>query len=111
MVAIGISVNEQCPRTGVAPLQLASVAGESCVCELLLDALADVQPEGTEKGMTALALARRIGNPEVVEMLEVHISRLNAELDDTIDPSVLEKLPASAHLYVLPRVPSPPLLV
>merc|ERR1712039_735263 len=74
MGAVGLSVNDLCPHTGFTSLQLAAASGHVVVCELLLDALADVhRPVG---GATALSLARKMGNVEVEEVIERHVAAL-----------------------------------
>jgi len=75
LVAVGLSVNEACPNTGLTPLQLAAGGGQILVCELLLDAMADVQAQGP-RGPTALSLARRKGHTEVEEVIERHVAAL-----------------------------------
>jgi len=74
LVAVGLSVNDGCPESGFTPLQLSASSGHLVVCELLLDALADVhRPVG---GSTALSLARKMGNVEVEEVIERHVGAL-----------------------------------
>lgn len=75
LVAVGLSVNDPCPYTGMTSLQLAAGSGHILVCELLLDAMADVQKSAC-RGQTAIELARRKGHVEVQEVIERHISAL-----------------------------------
>lgn len=97
LVAVGLSVNDLCPSTGFTPLQLGAVAGHLVVCELLLDAQADVhRPVG---GSTALMLARKMGNAEIEEVIERHVASM--VLTDQGDSD------EAAHYrraHVLPRV-------
>jgi len=66
------------------------------VCELLLDALADVhRPIG---GKTALILARQNGNVEVEEVIERHVASLMLQDQGADDAAQYRR----AH--VLPRV-------
>mmetsp|Transcript_56354 Transcript_56354/g.119929 ORF Transcript_56354/g.119929 Transcript_56354/m.119929 type:complete len:324 (-) Transcript_56354:62-1033(-) len=75
LVAVGLPVNEACPYTGLTSLQLAAGCGHILVCELLLDAMADVQSHQGQ-GLTALELARRKGHVEVQEVIERHVAAL-----------------------------------
>merc|ERR1712151_1417014 len=96
-VAVGLSVNEGCPHTGFTSLHLASAGGHIVVCELLLDALADVhQPIG---GSTALSLARKMGNIEVEEVIERHVASLLQEQGEGADDAAQYR-----RAHVLPRV-------
>jgi len=98
LVAVGICVNEGCPHTGFTPVQLAAASGHIVVCELLLDALADVhRPVG---GATALSLARKMGNSEVEEVIERHVaSLLQQDQGDGPDEAAQYR-----RAHVLPRV-------
>merc|ERR1719210_139863 len=68
LVAVGLSVNEACPDTGMTSLQLAAGSGHILVCELLLDAMADP----CARGPPAISLAREKGHVEVEEGIERH---------------------------------------
>merc|ERR1711920_365057 len=97
LVAVGLCVNEGCPHTGFTSLQLAAAAGHIVVCELLLDALADVhQPIG---GSTALSLARKMGHVEVEEGIERHVASLLQEQGEGADDAAQYR-----RAHVLPRV-------
>jgi len=98
LVAVGLSVNDGCPRTGFTPLQLAAASGNLTVCELLLDALADVHK--SRGGSTALSLARKMGNMEVEEVLERHVASLVG--GDDVEGEEASQMSRRAH--VLPRV-------
>merc|ERR1712039_934665 len=98
MGAVGLSVNDLCPHTGFTSLQLAAASGHVVVCELLLDALADVhRPVG---GATALSLARKMGNVEVEEVIERHVASLL--LQDQADGA--DEAAQYRRAHVLPRV-------
>eukprot|EP00932_Pfiesteria_piscicida_P013530 SRR837773.25105.p2 GENE.SRR837773.25105~~SRR837773.25105.p2 ORF type:complete len:170 (-),score=54.94 SRR837773.25105:5-514(-) len=56
-------------------LQLAAGSGHILVCELLLDAMADVHGP-LSRGATAIELARRKGHVEVQEVIERHVAAL-----------------------------------
>merc|ERR1712039_505917 len=96
LVAVGLCVNDGCLHTGFTPIQLAAASGQIVVCELLLDALADVhRPVG---GATALSLAKKMGNVEVEEVIERHVASLLLEQSGADDAAQYRR----AH--VLPRV-------
>merc|ERR1711920_872022 len=98
LVAVGLCVNDGCPHTGFTALQLAASSGHIVVCELLLDALADVhRPIG---GATALSLARKMGNVEVEEVIERHVASLL--LQDQGDGA--DEAAQYRRAHVLPRV-------
>eukprot|EP00929_Paragymnodinium_shiwhaense_P066361 TRINITY_DN33281_c0_g1_i1.p1 TRINITY_DN33281_c0_g1~~TRINITY_DN33281_c0_g1_i1.p1 ORF type:complete len:368 (+),score=66.46 TRINITY_DN33281_c0_g1_i1:116-1219(+) len=98
LVAVGLCVNDCCPQTGFAPLQLASASGHHIVCEVLLDALADVHKP--INGTTPLTMARRSGHAEVEEVITRHITSL--VMSDQGDPT--EAQGANRRAHVLPRV-------
>jgi hypothetical protein len=72
LVGIGCSVKFLDVTYGVTPLHLAACGGHPDICEILLDALADVNAECN--GHTALSYARRLGNIEVQEVIEKQIA-------------------------------------
>lgn len=98
LVAVGLPVNDGDIQSGYTPLQLAAATGHTSVCELLLDALADVHK--SVDGKTALSLARKLGNVEVEEILERHAASLVSEND----PDRPEDSQWSRRAHVLPRV-------
>merc|ERR1719174_1822156 len=98
LVSVGLSVNESCPQSGFTPLQLAAASGQLNVCELLLDALADVHK--SVSGNSALNLAHKMGNVEVEEILERHMASLVLEQEGGED----DQSQWSRRAHVLPRV-------
>lgn len=96
LIAVGLTVNDSCPHSGFTPLQLASASGHLTVCELLLDALADVHR--SIAGATAITLAHKMGNTEVEEVLERHLASLVREEGEGGED------PVSRRAHVLPRV-------
>lgn len=96
LIAVGLSVNESCPHSSFTALQLASATGHLTVCELLLDALADVHK--SIAGTTALTLAHKMGNTEIEEILERHLASLVMEEGQGGED------PVSRRAHVLPRV-------
>lgn len=99
LVAVGLVVNDGCPRTGFTPLQLASASGHLGPCELLLDAQADVHR--SIGGASALSLARKMGHADVEEVLERHAMSL--VLDGHKDGAGEGAAP-TRRAHVLPRV-------
>lgn len=98
LVAVGLSVNEECPQTGFTPIQLATAGGHHLVCEVLLDALADVNKPIA--GSTVLGLAHKSGHVEVEEVISQHIASLvENEQCENNDASQ-----ANRRAHVLPRV-------
>jgi len=98
LVSVGLSVDVGDPHTGFAPLQLAAATGHLAVCELLLDALADVQR--SVDGATAAMLARKMGHLDVEYILEQHMAALLVEEhggEGTTDTALQQS-------HVLPRV-------
>jgi len=98
LVAVGLSVNEGCPHSGFTPLQLSAASGHLTVCELLLDALADVHM--SVGGTTSLNLARKMGNVEVEEVLERHVASLLMEQEGEGEDAAQW----NRRAHVLPRV-------
>jgi|EP00927_Polykrikos_kofoidii_P071940 hypothetical protein len=97
LVAVGLCVNASCPHTEFTPLQLACAGGHHVVCEVLLDALADVhKPIGN---VTPLNMARRSGHAEVEEVLARHITTMVMNEGDATDAQS-----ANRRAHVLPRV-------
>jgi len=98
LVSVGLSVNVGDPHTGFAPLQLAAATGHLAVCELLLDALADVQR--SVDGATSMILAKKMGHTDVEDLLERHMASLPLEEQDGTGISNTNL----QHSHVLPRV-------
>eukprot|EP00927_Polykrikos_kofoidii_P041042 TRINITY_DN34972_c0_g1_i2.p1 TRINITY_DN34972_c0_g1~~TRINITY_DN34972_c0_g1_i2.p1 ORF type:complete len:292 (-),score=48.20 TRINITY_DN34972_c0_g1_i2:156-998(-) len=98
LVAVGLAVNDTCPQTHFTPIHLASAGGHHVVCEVLLDALADVhKPIG---GTTALSMARKSGHAEVEEVITRHITSL--VMNDQGEGA--DNSQANRRAHVLPRV-------
>eukprot|EP00929_Paragymnodinium_shiwhaense_P076554 TRINITY_DN39386_c0_g1_i1.p1 TRINITY_DN39386_c0_g1~~TRINITY_DN39386_c0_g1_i1.p1 ORF type:complete len:340 (+),score=60.90 TRINITY_DN39386_c0_g1_i1:59-1078(+) len=96
LVAVGLSVNDNCPQTHFTPIHLAAAGGHHVVCEVLLDALADVhRPIG---GTTALSMARKSGHAEVEEVITRHITSL------VMNDQGADNSQANRRAHVLPRV-------
>jgi len=95
LVPVGLSVNDGCEGSGFSPLQLAAAGGHAVVCELLLDALADVHKK--VDGITALSLAHKMGNVEVEEVIQKHAALLMKDQRNAADE-------AAGRYVVLPRV-------
>lgn len=72
LVSIGCSVKFVDSRYNATPLHLAACGGHPDICDIILDALADVNVEFN--GLTALSYARRLGNIEVQEVIEKQIA-------------------------------------
>jgi len=116
LVAVGLSVNEACPHTGMTSLQLAAGSGHILVCELLLDAMADVHGPHS-RGPTAIELARKKGHVEVQEVIERHVAAmLLAEKGEEQDDGgqyrrahVLPRVSPVLSEAVLQALPTPPL--
>jgi len=98
LVAVGLTVNDCCYQTGFTPIQLASAGGHHVVCEVLLDALADVHRP--INGTTALSMARKSGHAEVEEVITRHMTTLVMNEQGDADPSSQ----ANRRANVLPRV-------
>lgn len=98
LVAVGMCVNVSCCHTGLTPLQLAAASGHFVVCELLLDATADVHTP--KSGVTALTLARRMGHSDVEEVVERHaLALLTTQCEEQAGQT-----PLALQSLVLPRV-------
>lgn len=100
LVAVGMSVNVPSARSGLSPLQLAASGGHFTVCELLLDAMADVHDPS--RGPSALAIARQMGHHEVEEVLERHSISMLLEGQGAF--ANLDMPMVRGHAHVLPRV-------
>lgn len=100
LVAVGLTVNESCLQTGFTPIHLAAAGGHHTVCEVLLDAMADVHK--VAGNTTAQALARKSGHVEVDEIITRHIAALVAEESGDQGPDASAASNRRAH--VLPRV-------
>eukprot|EP00747_Dinoflagellata_sp_TGD_P090085 gnl/TRDRNA2_/TRDRNA2_164569_c0_seq1.p1 gnl/TRDRNA2_/TRDRNA2_164569_c0~~gnl/TRDRNA2_/TRDRNA2_164569_c0_seq1.p1 ORF type:complete len:302 (-),score=65.28 gnl/TRDRNA2_/TRDRNA2_164569_c0_seq1:88-993(-) len=101
LVAVGISVNDRSPCTSLTPLQLAAANGHLPVCELLLDALADVnQSVKSLSGSTPLALSRKMGHDEVEEALKRHAASLVSDGQEATEGA---ELALAQRSRVLPR--------
>lgn len=96
LVAVGLSVNEACPDSGLTSLQLAAASGHILVCELLLDAMADPNA----RSPSALTLARRKGHVEVEEVIERHVAAMLLAVKGE-EP---EEAGQYRRAHVLPRV-------
>mmetsp|Transcript_6308 Transcript_6308/g.15140 ORF Transcript_6308/g.15140 Transcript_6308/m.15140 type:complete len:264 (-) Transcript_6308:76-867(-) len=105
LVAVGLSVNECCPHTGFSPLQLAAAGGHLAVCELLLDALADVNQ--SLGGATALTLAHKMGHLDVEQILERHAACLGDNQDENRRCHVLPRVSPTLSEAVLQAFPTP----
>eukprot|EP00928_Gymnodinium_smaydae_P033654 TRINITY_DN24048_c0_g1_i1.p1 TRINITY_DN24048_c0_g1~~TRINITY_DN24048_c0_g1_i1.p1 ORF type:complete len:253 (+),score=57.72 TRINITY_DN24048_c0_g1_i1:70-828(+) len=95
LLGIGVSMNCICPKTQLTPIHLAAAAGHATVCEMLLDAQADV--EHVVGGKNVLALLRHSGHADIEEAVIRHLAT-NAQGGEDKDGSY-----ASFRNYVLPR--------
>lgn len=98
LVSSGLSVNVGDPHTGFAPIHLAAATGHLAVCEMLLDALADVQR--SVDGATATVLAKKMGHSDVEDLLQRHMATLL--LEERGGEGITNESLKQSH--VLPRV-------
>eukprot|EP00930_Biecheleria_cincta_P028358 TRINITY_DN19791_c0_g2_i1.p1 TRINITY_DN19791_c0_g2~~TRINITY_DN19791_c0_g2_i1.p1 ORF type:complete len:330 (+),score=66.40 TRINITY_DN19791_c0_g2_i1:199-1188(+) len=92
LVAIGLDVNCPGDASGMSPLHLAACRGHVGICEVLLDALADANCQ--IKGLSALDLARKLGQDGTAEALGKHLASSRNPDGDS----------ANMRAIVLPRV-------
>lgn len=102
LLSLGISVNVGCRKRGLLPIHLATAAGHIGVCELLLDAAADVEAVNFT-GESATSMSSRCGHEEIVQAIKRNVEFRLLRQEGEIAASQLRAI--GPQFTLIPRAP------